>query len=217
MIKLKNISLIAIGSTKIKQTHLAIKRCCRLAEFSSVYFLTDSNATHKDITYIKIPKINNKLEYQSFIVKDFPKYIIPLLSSKESHILVINWDGFIVNPNAWKEYFLDFDYIGAPWIKEASPILAGYCGNGGFCLKSKKFLTTQKSIEEFKNYTPTISNYEDVILSFTYRKKFERLGCKYAPIGVGFEFSTEHGNYYKNKSFGFHSLKSNKQFISKIL
>ena len=213
----KNVSLVAIGSTRIKETHLAIRKCCSLATFSSVLYFTDkNNIGHDDcVKYIEIPKIKSKLEYQSFVVKDFPNYVLPHLN--KSHILNISWDGFIVNPNAWKNYFLEFDYIGAPWVKEASPILAGHCGNGGFCLKSRKFLEAQDSIEDLRQYTPAIERYEDVTLSFHFRKKFESLGCSYAPVFVGNEFSTEHGNYDKHKSFGFHNLRINKKFVNKLL
>lgn len=214
----KNISLVAIGSTRIKETHLAIRKCCSVAKFSSVLHFTDkNNIGHNDcVKYIEIPEIKSKLEYQSFVVKDFPGYVIPHLND-ESHVLTISWDGFIVNPNAWKDYFLEFDYIGAPWVEKASPILAGYCGNGGFCLKSRKFLEVQDSIEEFRQYTPAIDRYEDVTLSFKFRNRFEALGCSYAPVFVGHEFSTEHGDYDKHKSFGFHNLRINKRFVNKLL
>lgn len=219
MLDLNKILLIAIGSTKIKQTHLAIKRCCKLAKFSKVFFFTNKENIIKNngINYFEIPEIQTKLDYQSFIVNKSASHILPVFSNKESHILIINWDGFIVNPNAWRNYFFEFDYIGAPWIKKESPKLAGYCGNGGFCLKSKKFLETQSSISEFQQYKPSTDGYEDVVLSFKFRKVFENLGCKYAPVSVGNEFSTEHDNYNKYRSFGFHNLRVNKQFISKIL
>lgn len=213
----ENVSLVAIGSTKIKETHLAIRRCCSLVKFSSLFYFTNKkNSRENYIKYVYIPEIKSKLEYQSFIVKDFPNYILPYMK-KESHVLVINWDGFVVNPNAWKKYFLKYDYIGSPWTKESSPVLAGHCGNGGFCLKSKKFLETQHSIKDFENYEPSKNNYEDVTLSFLFRSKFEKLDCKYAPVNVGYEFSTEHGNYDEHKSFGFHNFKINKKFISKLL
>ena len=31
------------------------------------------------------------------------------------HVLLIQWDGFVVNPSAWSDEFLDFDYVGARW------------------------------------------------------------------------------------------------------
>ncbi len=213
MLDLKEVSLIAIGSTRIKETYLAIKRCVSLVNFSSVYYLTNKENMKKNdyVKCVEIPEIKDYLSYNSFIVKDSPNYILPLLS-KETHYLTINWDGFVVNPDAWKDYFLEFDYIGAPWVKEFAPIIGGRCGNGGFCLKSKKFLELQNSIKDFKQYKPTKRNYEDVTLSFHYRKKFEKLGCIYAPVSVGYEFSTEHGDYDKHKSFGFHNLRINKKF-----
>ena len=34
------------------------------------------------------------------------------------HVLVIQDDGHIVNPDIWDDNFLDYDYIGAPWPTE---------------------------------------------------------------------------------------------------
>jgi hypothetical protein len=32
-----------------------------------------------------------------------------------SHVLVIQWDGYVVNADLWDDDFLRYDYIGAPW------------------------------------------------------------------------------------------------------
>ena len=40
----------------------------------------------------------------------FYKYI------KTSHVLIVQWDGYIINSKKWDSRFLNFDYIGAPFI-----------------------------------------------------------------------------------------------------
>ena len=90
-------------------------------------------------------------------------------------------------------------------------VINNLVGNGGFCLKSKKFLEAQKIITKDLE----VDNPDDVMLSDVLRKKFETHGCKYAPPEIAYRFSTEHGNYEDNKSFGFHDLKLNSKKIKK--
>lgn len=30
-------------------------------------------------------------------------------------VMLVHYDGFIVHPELWRDEFLDYDYIGAPW------------------------------------------------------------------------------------------------------
>jgi len=58
--------------------------------------------------------------------------------------LVTQWDGYVINAEAWTEEFLDYDYIGARWIgdvvKAAGSPPEYNVGNGGFSLRSDIFL-----------------------------------------------------------------------------
>lgn len=193
-INLKKVTLVTISSIKIKETLKALEICKSFCEFYNVIFFTHKKLNENCII---IPELKNINDYNNFVIKELPNYIF------SDFCLTIQWDGFIVNPSAWIKNFYNFDYIGAPW-----PFRNEICGNGGFCLKSKKFLNIQK-----KHLSKIIVNEpEDVILSIKLRNLFEKEGCKYAPPKIAYKFSTEKGDYEKNKSFGFHSFKFNPQF-----
>jgi hypothetical protein len=194
MIDLKNTTLVAIGSTKIEYTLKAIDICKKYANFYDIKYLTDADTEYT----IKINRLNSIREYDNFIIQKLPYYI------DSDFVLSIHWDGFIVNPYAWTDSFFEYDYIGAPWHWWNN-----ICGNGGFCMKSKKFLETQKILFD-NNYI--VNDPDDVALCVKHRNDFINKDCKYAPPNIAYRFSTEYGGYYNYNSFGFHDLRVNPQF-----
>lgn len=209
MLNLKQVILVAFGSTKIPETIKAINHCQKLAIFCDTIYLTDQSISAPNIRHIPIRNIHSKESYQKFIVNESASIILSsVINEFDGHFLCINWDGFIINPESWSDDFLQYDYIGAPW-----PWFNHKVGNGGFCLKSKKFLQVQNEI--CKNFN--VLNNEDVELSLRLRIIFESYGCKYAPSNIGYKFSTEVGYIEKNKSFGFHDFKYHPQFRQYII
>lgn len=207
LLDLKNITLIALGSTVISETIKAVKICLKQALFKEVLFFTniENHSDEKGIKYVCIDKINTVHEYQIFKVKIMPSILLPVLQT--DYYLIIDWDGFIVNTDAWSDAFLGFDYIGAPFP------FGDICGNGGFSLRSRKFLETQYDLcKDFNIYNLP----EDVVLSFVLRSKFKNRGCSHSPTKIGYQFATESGGYDNYKSFGFHSFLYNPQFKSRL-
>jgi hypothetical protein len=194
-INLKQTILIAAGSTKINETLQAIEICKKYCTFKDIVFFSDQDNPYQS----KIEKMNSIKDYDKFVVFDLPN-----IKLNAEFILTVHWDGFIVNPNAWIPDFLKYDYIGAPW-----PWINNTVGNGGFCLKSKKFLEIQQKILEESVYH--LNDPDDLFLSFKLRRKFMELGCIYGDE-VGYKFSTEYGGYYNYNSFGFHDFRPNPQF-----
>lgn len=193
-LNLKNVTCIAVASNKIKETIKAIEICQSYCDFYDCYIFTHEtiNFKHKIIEPIKTIK-----DYDNFIIKHLPFHI------ESDFCLTIHWDGFIVNPKAWTNEFFNYDYIGSPWPNQ------GYiCGNGGFCLKSRKFFKTQKALVK----KIEITQPDDVILCLRLRNWFEFYGCKYAPKDIACKFATEEGDYNEHNSFGFHDLELNSQF-----
>ncbi len=81
--------------------------------------------------------------YSKFMLQDLYKFV------DTKFCLVIQSDGFVINPNLWTNQFLEYDYIGAPWPNEISVYNASInkidlaknrVGNGGFSLRSKRLL-----------------------------------------------------------------------------
>jgi len=194
VIDLTNTTLVVVGSTRVQENLKAIEICEKYCNFYKTIFFSDQDVPNK----FAIPKMNSIREYDNFIVKQLPKHI------ESDFALTIHWDGFIVNPDAWTNDFFEYDYIGAPW-----PWWNHICGNGGFCLKSKKFFDTQKVLF---NESYVVDDPDDVDLCIKNRQNFISLGCLYAPPQIAYQFSTEYGGYDNYKSFGFHDFKINPQF-----
>ena len=144
-------------------------------------------------------QIDNLLDYNKHMVEELDQLI------DTDFVLIVQSDGFIINPNLWEDRFLDFDYIGAPWP------WYNVVGNGGFSLRSKKFLTTSSKLRYIKDHPEYEFCPEDAFLCLpTYcRAHFIRHGCRFADILTGLRFSFEHPmpihpNHRINNSFGFH-------------
>lgn len=193
-ISLKNICLVAIGSTKIDETLSAIDICKKNCIFKDIIFFSDKSNPYQ----YPISPMNSIKDYDKFVV-----FNLPNINISADFILTIHWDGFIVNPKAWTNKFLKYDYIGAPW-----PWIQNYVGNGGFCLKSRRFLQAQQEI--IKNID-ILNDPDDLFLSFKMRPEFLKRKCVYGD-SVGYQFSTEYGGYFNHNSFGFHDFRPNPQF-----
>jgi hypothetical protein len=133
---------------------------------------------------------------------------------------VIQWDGFVIDASRWKEEFMHYDYIGSPWIIGNSH--KNCIGNGGFSLRSKKFLEISSSLE----YTPHECTWitqaqkdllkispEDWFMCFHKYDYMINMGIKFPDKKLAFKFAVEHPDqtkpYNRNKietykSFGFH-------------
>ena len=113
------------------------------------------------------------------------------------HALLVQWDGYVVNPQAWDPAFLDCDYIGAKWYWQSDGLRVG---NGGFSLRSRKLL---RALQD-----PRIElvEAEDITIGRAFRRLLEREhGIRFADEALADRFSFE-AAYPIGKPFGFHGL-----------
>ena len=209
MLYLDNVDLIIIDCVNVFQAIETIKICTDEIQFGKVILFTHE-MVHVDnsICLIQIEKIDTIEKYSDFCLK-LKKYL-----SNEFVLLVQN-DGFIVNPNLWNDDFLNYDYIGAPWNLTFVP--GQRVGNGGFSLRSKKFL------EFSSKFNSTNGVPEDNFLClYNYDSAVEN-GIKFAPTELASKFAHEYHNPYKwyfepSEHFGFHgkeNVDDAKKFILK--
>ncbi len=123
-----------------------------------------------------------------------------------SHMLYIQYDGWVLDGSLWKDSWLEYDYIGAPWPwkQEGQNV-----GNGGFSLRSvrlMKFLAKNSA-----NFPVPKKAPEDAVLCQEYRPLLERMGFRWAPTYEAKAFSFERGP--QCPTFGFHGIYN----IPKIL
>jgi hypothetical protein len=189
---LGEVTLCAVTSIAVPETIASIKRCLEHADFGEAIFLSDQDpelAIESGIEWRKIPRIQDHRSYSHFILRDLAEHVT------HPHVLVVQWDGFIIDGSRWQDDFLDYDYIGAPWpqFKDGQAV-----GNGGFSLRSRRLLE-QTASTDFP-----LGHPEDLHICRTQRALLEREGIKFAPSAVAERFAYERGPV--TESFGFHGL-----------
>jgi hypothetical protein len=214
MTPLPTVTLLGIDCVDIDRLILAAELCCKDFTFAKVKLLTSLPSDHPNI--VKIDPITSVEAYSKFMVSKLDAYV------DTPHVLIFQHDGFILNPGAWTDEFLKWDYIGAPWLgaqwlvdRFAFPKeLTGthVVGNGGFSMRSKKFVETCARLNRagaFTKYQP-----EDIMLTVWERPLLEKEGIRIAPYEVAKQFSYEDescdeypGPYTWQGQFGFHGLR----------
>ena len=168
--------MCCIDSAQPDKAQKAMDRCKEYFNFGDEIFIND-------------PKINSRQAYSKFILQELYKQVYT------DFVLIVQWDGYIINPDAWNDQFLDYDYIGAvwPWHEEGRRV-----GNGGFSLRSRVLceLTAQP---EFVY----IDQNEDDLICHVNRVWLEAQGIKFAPEELARYFSFER-ELTNIKTFGFH-------------
>lgn len=208
---MKNITICCIDTKNKIEALIAFDRSIKNISFKKYLFFTDSldnikidkfeNLSKVNLEIINIPTINSRSEYSKFCLVDLNKYI------STDFLLTIQHDGYIINSSCWKEDFFNFDYIGAPWPNKE---FKNRVGNGGFSLRSKKFLETCYFI--FKEYPNIPIKYnhpdylhEDFLACNVYYEEMIEMGIKFADVETASTFSIEHPiPEMKQKTFGFH-------------
>ena len=185
---------LACVDTRAPQTALAaIEQCIARIEFARVVLFTDAAAqdtlpAHIDGVPISIGSVD---EYSAFMLRGLATHITT------PFVLVVQWDGYVLDASAWDPAFLEYDYIGAPFRSGPQGWLVG---NGGFSLRSAKLLAAMQ------NPAITISNPEDTCICHENRDRLERdFGIRFAPSDVASRFSYERVAP-TGPTFGFHGL-----------
>ena len=216
MINLNNITLVAIDGTERGTNSLkALKYSSQDINFKDVIFFSPKNYSNESFyKFIEIPFFGYD-EYSKFCLIELEKYI------ESEYVLIIQDDGFVINPSFWRDEYLKYDYIGAPWKKEhlfyntkrwpnihkklIQSDINYHIGNGGFTLRSKKLLNHVKNLYKEEYYAIP----EDVVICIGMREELELKGNVFAPLDVARTFSCEslcvEGVFTNTHStFGFH-------------
>ena len=177
-IQLLDVTLIALTSHKIPDHEDAIKKSCEGIEFGGVKIIYDFNI-----------KTIDQWSYE--MVYNLGDYV------QTSHALIIHADGYVINPQLWKDEWLQYDYIGAPFplpidnfsYRDINDKIQRVGNSVG--LRSKKLMQLPKKLgmewKPFHGYW-----HEDGFISVNMRHVFEEHGCKFAPLEVAVHFSKEY-------------------------
>jgi hypothetical protein len=200
-------------SVKIRETLRAFKYSEERVRFGESVLISHVRPTElpPTIKFRYTSQIRSIDEYSFKMIYELPVHI------ETKFALVIQYDGFIVNHSSWRDDFLDYDYIGAPFPLPSDP--SSYrdvfgnvfrVGNGGFSLRSAKLmnlpLTLGLTWHPFHGYFN-----EDGFICARYRHIYEQHGCRFAPFEVARFFSHETmlPEFEGVLPFGFHGRSNN--------
>ncbi len=183
---LPNVTLFGADTSRYDMLKKAAEVSQRDIQFADVKILTNP-----DVDF------GSKDDYSRFMIKRLTEFV------STDFVLNIQWDGYVLNWKAWRDEFLQYDFVGATWNYHDGMNV----GNGGFSLRSKKLLNILATDDAITETTP-----EDHQICRRYRPYLEeKYGIKFAPAEVADKFSIEaHGhaafpgsNKYSGQ-FGFH-------------
>jgi hypothetical protein len=189
---LPQVTLCAVTSVNLAATIAAMRHSMALCDFGAAILLTDQvDETSQDgIAIRRIAPLASAAAYSRFILSDLSMYI------STSHVLVVQWDGYVVQPAAWAPEFLELDYIGAIWPQFDDDAIVG---NGGFSLRSKRLLEACRTIG-------LAEHPEDLAICRTHRARLEQdFGIRFADPEVARRFSYERSPR-SGAEFGFHGV-----------
>ncbi|MFH1603278.1 MAG: DUF5672 family protein, partial [Pseudomonadota bacterium] len=202
-IRVENTTLCIVDCLNHLLAERALRLCMAGCAFDRVKFLTDRPLALPGVDTIVIRPIRSSAEYSRFMVKDLLPYV------ETEYALIAQWDGYIVNPQAWSPEFLLFDYVGARWDDALRRKQDHHnVGNGGFSLRSRALLQALQD--------PAIepSHPEDTAICRVYRSYLEdRHGIVFAPDHVADRFSFEHIEQ-PALPFGFHGITNLARFAA---
>lgn len=197
MLNLPQVTLCCVD-TRLPDLALgAIRKCMADIQFGNVLLFTRSEHglidVPREIKIIELDVIRSVEDYSRFMLKGLGPYL------NTSHMLIVQWDGYVMDSAMWRDDFLSVDYIGAVWpqYKDTQRV-----GNGGFSLRSRKLLDALSSADIIPSHP------EDVCIARTYRLQLEqRWGIRFADEALAHQFAFERERSTPS-SFGFHGLSN---------
>lgn len=200
MLNLNNVTLVCVTSVKINESVNSLLYSSKDINFYDIKLITHEKIKIDSKINIEYCRNLTSIEaYSYYVIYDLYKHI------KSEFCLIVQHDGFVINPNMWLNEFYKYDYIGAPWIYSESCFIDPEnnhirVGNGGFSLRSQKLLNTPNfehipfASTMFGNYYKHLNHFsmnEDNIICVHNHRLFEKYGNTFAPFEIALKFSKE--------------------------
>jgi len=191
MLELPGVTLCCIDTLNHALALRALQRSSEQIRFGRTLFISDRDAGTQDVETQIVPALTSREDYSQLVLKGLASRI------ETSHVLLVQWDGYVINPEGWREEFLACDYIGAKWFWHDDGMRVG---NGGFSLRSRKLLLA------LQDPRVILTEAEDVTIGRAFRPLLEREhGIRFASESTADAFAFE-AAYPIGKPFGFHGL-----------
>jgi hypothetical protein len=214
---LPTVTLVCVTGVNYMGAQFALKRSMKKIEYAKVLLVGHINP-EKLVDGVEFQQAyNSKLDS----IDEYSKYCIYHLWNhiETEYVLLIQADGYVINPMTWDQDFTNYDYIGAPWAVSDESYIDPFdnhvrVGNGGFSFRSIKLLKVPQLVDipweindgHFYKHMDYKLYSEDGNICVHNRHLYESAGCKFAPLDVAMRFSIEQKipEHTRQKTFGFH-------------
>lgn len=179
MRKLPNVTLIllsGLGYRSEENIH-ALKYSQKEIEFGAV-------------KYIQLGEIKDIDSWSKAAVYELYKYV------DTDFCLLVHENGFVVNPQSWRDEWLNYDYVGAPWplptddYSYRTPTGELVRVGNSVSLRSRRLLELPSKLKlEWKPYFGFFN--EDGFICVHNKEILEQNGCRFATIDEAKYFSRE--------------------------
>lgn len=192
-LKLPEVTLMAMTSVKVMETVKAMKYSMRGIDFGDAVFISDKKPIYlpKNIRFSRTSRLNNINDFNYKMIYELTDHI------HTDYVMIVHYDGFVVHPECWRDEFLDYDYIGAPWPDPHDDFTYRDI-NGNLRRVGNSVGIRSKRLLDFPNEAklPFEADHgyfhEDGFLCVKNRHLVEAAGMKIAPLDVAKYYSHEH-------------------------
>lgn len=155
-----------------------------------VLIYSDRDEPWQGLPVRRIPPLTSLAEYNRLVVQRLADDL------QAEHALVVQYDGFVLNPGEFSPHFRHYDYIGAPWPHlPDTPV-----GNGGFSWRSRRLVEAAARLPYDGETVP-----EDLFICRQQRATLEAQGVRFAPAAIAAHFAVE-SVPVPWPTFGFHGV-----------
>ena len=178
---LPGVTLACVDTVNHALALRALERSRTDVRFARSVLLTDALppglAAPEGVEVETIGRLASRDDYSRFVLKSLRAHVAT------AHVLLIQWDGYVVNAQAFDPAFLACDYIGAKWYWHDDAMRVG---NGGFSLRSRKLL------DALQDPHVELVDAEDVTIGRAFRPLLERdYGIRFASEEIADRFAFE--------------------------
>jgi hypothetical protein len=192
---LPDVTLCCVETREWDLARMAIQDCKRKVDFGDVLIFTDKpEKFEKEGRIVVVEDFPDKVDWSRFRWQEISPHL------KTSHMLFTEWDAWVSDPSMWRNDFLQYDFIGAPWwFSDGRNV-----GNGGFSMRSTALT---RYLRKNRDKFPCTTCVDDDLLCRKYRLQLESLGFTWAPEKLAYDFAFECIRPSpESKHFGFHGM-----------
>src|SRR5258708_37267700 len=107
MLELSSVTLCCVDTVNPELALRALRRSLSRVRFARALLLTDRARDASGIEVRLIAPLASREAYSEFVLKALVDHI------DTEHVLLIQWDGYVLNPDSCRDQFLASDYISA--------------------------------------------------------------------------------------------------------